>query len=264
MNIKFKNIFLIIALLSLSISCSKDVVLPDDNIEDTIAIVGYILSEKDTVRVNVTKINTLGEKILNADVKLYGNDSVYTFHYSNYQKKYISDKKIKGEVGQAYTLEVIHNEKRYTATDTMPQYPSDEYNLPFYINEGRLACNYYNFGFQNTNEWYYSTIERNYEGIICAYNPKFTIKGNVPQGYTGYVTSIPIPDTLLINKCGLSEAYIKHKIEVLNVMVWNDNIFSIQPDNVSTNVTRGGYGFFAAKSVIHKRVPFDELLIVEK
>ncbi len=264
MNIKFKNIFFIIILLTLFSSCSKDIVLPDDNIEDSIAIFGCVSSEKDTVHIEISEINKFIGYVPNAIVRLYGNDSIYTFHYSDYQRRYISDKEIKGEVGQAYTLEVIYNEKKYTATDTMPQYPSDEYNLPFYIEKGWLACNYYNFGFQNTNEWYGYSITPDSEGCY-SYFGTITIEGSVPQGYFNSISySSALKDTLVIYKYELSEAYINYKMDVLNVKIWNDNIFSVQADNIRTNVTGGGYGFFAAKSVIHKRGPIDEFLIIEK
>ncbi len=265
--------FAAIVLLLLS-SCSNEIQMPDTTPQG-ISISGYICSEKSDISVciyNIGSSNYYPEKISNAVVELHGNDSIYSFSYDSQNSIYKSNLKIKGEIGQAYTLKVIHNNIEYCATDTMPPLPSEVFNLPTKLSRNYYKIDSHNFGFTETNEWAYnqgdnpetfSNMFNGYKGSPHA----ITHKGSIPHGSfsiegSGY--GIYISDTVNFYKAGISTAYEKHIRDLYSESDWKGNIFSVQSDNIYTNFNNGAHGFFAAKSIIAIEVLKEDLIIVEE
>ena len=265
--------FAAIVLLLLS-SCSNEIQMPD-TAPQGISISGYICSEKSYILVRIYNIgssNYYPEKVNNAVVELHGNDTVYSFSYDSQNYIYKSNLKIKGEIGQAYTLKVIHNNIEYCATDTMPPLPSEVFNLPTRLSSSHYEFNFHNFGFTETNEWAcrrgdepisFSNIFNGYKGFPFS----ITHKGSIPHGSfsiegSGY--GIGISDTLNFYKASISTAYEKHIRDLYSESDWKGNIFSVQPDNIYTNFNNGAYGFFAAKSITAIEVLKEDLIIIEE
>ena len=256
----------------------------------SISIEGYICTKKTNIVVEVEQAVAYGDTILpihDAVVELHGNDSIYSFYYDDEKECYFSDKKIKGEVGRAYTLKVWYNNKEYTATDIMPPYPNDEVNLPMCVfteyhdiyNRHRFYA--HNFGYAETNEWSFDNYwDADYDPKDDPeYDKIFGWKFNLSNIITTHkginVQAIIFPDDFggnfsIINdsigvyKLGVTDQYVEFVNGYYTETTWKGNPFESQPGNVKTNVTGGGYGFFAAKSVIYKKVPLDEFQIIEK
>ncbi len=68
-----------------------------------------------------------------------------------------------------------------------------------------------------------------------------------------------IGDTLVLEMCGITEAYYQFINEVREVTGFNNPIFGGPPANVSTNLSNGAVGFFAAYSITRDTLVFDGL-----
>ena len=285
-----KKLLIIICIAMLLTSCYKEVSLDSLNFSDNeltyeIAVNGFMTNEHEQCKITLTKpVSVTGtiEKtpIVDAELMLIHNTDEFSFEYDTLGR-YITTNSVAAKSGETWTLQIVYNGKIYTAQETMPDEPDDDFYIPFFYTPSyddneqprpydpssvSLSVYTHNFGYNKTNIWAFE-IARYYEDEILphlslySYFANLTVythKGSLPQGIFPVTTGGTgiygaASDTLEIVQAEISEEYSKYLTDRFNETHWQGGMFSTIPGNVSTNLSEGAIGYFYALNTKRKR-----------
>jgi hypothetical protein len=293
-----KRSFCLFVLFFLITSCSEEVSLNDINfsnadIEQYIAVEGFVSNEDEPCRIKLTKPVSVSQKIESipiddATIVLHHRARDYTFQHDTIGV-YFSIDNIIGIAGEVYTLEINYNSKTYTAEEIMPDEPNDEFNIPFTLGISYddnqkprpydetfvgLDIRFHNFGYERTNSWGFEEARYNNDtfpdnDLYRAMNYGiYTHQGSIPQGIFAPLTgatgaSGAATDSLEIIKAELSDRYKLYLLDKFNETDWQGGMFSTIPGNVSSNLSEGATGYFYALNVKRKRFIIEDFVDIE-
>ena len=274
----------IIVLLSFN-SCDMEQISFDDidikaDAKYEIVIDGFLSNEKTIHYIKLSKPTNGYDSIAflpinNAEVYLTDVNNRYNYILSEEPGVFESEDSIKGEVGNSYTVNVIYNNKLYTATDVMVKcdvtidFPVSEIQMFEYRVE--MSTPEHNFGYNSPSIWSdnETTDSLGINIVHFDINDIYSMRlynhvGSIPQGifptlsaYTG-VSGI-LNDSLEIIKMSVSDSYYKYLVSRFNITNWSSGMFATIPGNTLTNVSSGGTGFFYATEAIRYRLTYKDL-----
>lgn len=295
--------FFIFVILLIFLSCDKTLVdintldFSNAELEYDIAINGFISTEKTRHKVTLTKPAAIGDKIgynpiNNAEVSINDGDNTYPFEWIDEKRAYYSVDSIQAVQGVDYTIEIVCDGKRYTASDRVPITSINDTINPFkrtiiYDDNGNisppdddwveLSVTQHNFGFDKhlimlvndiICEDHVSDSIKNIYSDITWLSQRFRIhvhQGSLPQGVfpsgfrgTGY--SGEPTDTIELVYLTTSDTYYEYLISVFNETDWKSGMFSTIAGNSKSNVSGGGIGYFYVVSSRRVRITYQDLI----
>lgn len=268
-----KYLLLFLAAITLS-SCFKERIELDLNEGNKkIAIVAWISDLDEPQYVSITKtVNFLGENEPEyvSDARVVISDAIksYELEYVSMGKYYLPDD-YEARIGDTYTLEVVHNDKEYTAEQTMRVCPEIE-NLESVLYTGDQEN-------PDSLDWYdpifdFQEIPGEGDAYFTIHYPKNSPLGKlfIRGGFTDdefidglYFEDVSLEgdlynlgDTVVVDLYSIGRETADFLFEV-DSEIFRDGPFDPPPANIQTNITGGAVGFFIASGA--KR----ETLIIE-
>jgi len=233
--------------------------------------------------------SNLPETVSNAII--YITDKVDTFYleedYEN-QGDYYTLEEVSGKVGKIYYLYIKHNNKEYSASDSLVKSSEISEFVPGTIEQEKgdniisINLTVHSFGFKSpalkvynlpdfdelTPKQIYDEITN--KALTCNLPPLtyFEHTGSPPQGlfpedYSNIGFMGKVSDTIEVVQISLSENYYSFLITVLNETDWLGGFFSVAQGNVHTNVNNGGTGFFHASEIKKKYIQMKDFKNIE-
>ncbi|MFW5850884.1 MAG: DUF4249 family protein [Bacteroidota bacterium] len=267
------------------------------SIESTVFVQGIVHSRKEYQTVFLTTSFALGEQpdsISGAIVHVQIGDSVYPYiesmHHPNFPEElhqkglYVSTEKFAGKVGGIHTLYISYDGKEYCAQDSMiavctfnfegdiipnlmnTNIESFRFGGVFFAQEESFFITwkwYQMFGFDETGTWIpYKQVTANSYFFADIVSPDISAgsSGDITVGEHGS----PQDSTIIATKHSMSDSYKTYLIQTMYESIWNTSFFSVTPANVTTNLSNGGLGFFAACDVTSKSILYKDLMSLAK
>ncbi|WP_450091359.1 DUF4249 family protein [Pedobacter suwonensis] len=171
---------------------------------------------------------------------------------------------------KGYTLTVIYNNKKYTATDTLlPVLPIDSTYIPAVVtnrNGGyRVTIPKHTFGTSTAQQWLILATGKTWteskfdENFPFSYSHTFgTPDALHPLTQQSRVLDLAISDHVNIYKFSLSEAYSTYLYNLFQETDWKGLLSSV-PGNVKGNISGKASGFFYATDVEMQERPLKTL-----
>lgn len=252
-------------------SCEKSIKWELQNSDNEYFIVeGIITNEYKNQKIVITKsfydINDTGANVLGANVSVYDGFTRFSFSEDSLSPGvYYSDEKFIGVVNRIYSLNIILNDKTYSAvTEMLPVIDYEPISYVFDSIIGLYAFTNYPSQFSfDEDAMYIIEIDRSntLEYADSAYNAIHSVL----YFYTLTsldVTELFMPQSELIyfpqgsviteRKFSLTPAHAQFYRSLLLETTWRGGVFDLDQGNVTTNLTNGALGFFGACSVIEK------------
>ncbi len=185
---------------------------------------------------------------------------------------YVGTNRYDPNYNEAYKLTIKHNDKTYTATDTLRQVinivddflPLSTHTTADQVIEGNIPK--HTFGYINPNKWYISyqkiplwtpsnfnqTKYYSYTHLLGSPNSLYPLN-NLKREF-----SLGPNDALWIYKISLSDNYARYLYSVFMETDWS-GLFSSVPTNISGNVSGNAQGYFSVIDVDRRRYTAGEL-----
>ncbi|MDA3882427.1 MAG: DUF4249 family protein, partial [Bacteroidales bacterium] len=209
-----------------------------------VIVEGYLTDEMSIQLVKLSKPAKIDDSctfipINTAEVFVTNGDTTYWYNVLGNDGIYQSHVPFKAESGKVYTLHILYNNKKYTASDSMNTTDSI-INYP--IKSVRVGGSHieihsqeHNFGFLKPAIWTF--IERRLDSLqrfphieIDFFHTRFFLlynhTGSLPQGlfpssFSSTLVSGAETDSLEIVKLSISDSYYNYLISYFNITDWN-------------------------------------------
>lgn len=262
---KYTKYLSILLLITLFISCGEtplDWQLQEGNI-DTIVVDAILTNEHHRHRVKITHPfadpNHIPDPITGADVSIRVNNQTYhLLELPNHPGTYINANIIDDQIGNTYFLEVNYQGKSYDARATMEPVnifgkltfatvPNTDSmtikNPPPLIDEFEQAM------YEINIDWSHLTNIGKTRAKIFFYTFNTIDVGQIfsPPKET---VQFPRGSRVLVKKYSLSEEYAAFLRALVSESQWQGGLFEESKDNLPTNISNGGLGFFSASAVL--------------
>lgn len=176
----------------------------------------------------------------------------------------LPDTNFTGKVGSTYKLHVLYDGEEYEATETMRPVPTID-SLTYSYDEGSIFVDEGYYVYINTQEFpepgdfyrfLYYTNGRLEEATGFFVSDEFINGSYVTYNFNNSYTQ-ELNDTVVIQTMSITEAAYNFYSD-LEDQESSGNLFDTPPGNIRGNISNGGYGFFAASSVVS-----DTIVILE-
>ncbi|MCF8297370.1 MAG: DUF4249 domain-containing protein [Saprospiraceae bacterium] len=268
---KFKNIFLAIAIVSLLSSCTEKIELKLDDTYTRIVVDGEITSEVKAHQVILSKStsyfnNEAPPPVIGAKVTI--SDGTNTYDLSETEPGiYKTQPNVQGVAGRIYTLTIsdidINGDGKddiFTASSEMkPTWAIDsitqeifdptETPLRYLINgwgqEDPMPGQYYLWRYYKNNVLETDTLDE------LIFVDDEMVNGSYIAGLAMFLVDAKINDTIKVESRSITKDYYEFINSFMAETVWNAGSFGGPPANVKTNVSNGGLGYFNAIEVAY-------------
>lgn len=217
---------------------------------------------------SLTDINQKPESVSGANVVIFDGENYFTFSEDTLQKGYyFSDQKFIAAINKIYRLSVIFNGETYAAitnvvavSDFNPvSYNKNTNDSLYYLTNlpSQFSLNE-NAMYQILIDWsglsQYSDSSYNQTHQLLYYYSLENI--DIPEILAPQTESIYFPKGSIITqrKYSLTYSHAQFIRSLLLETNWRGGVFDLEQGNVTTNLSNGALGFFAACSVIQKQV----------
>lgn len=271
MKTQFK-IFIISSFLFIFSCSSEEVDLSEFDFEvinaNSIAVEGYVSTDSTH---HYVRIRTIGEinkndskTVSSAEVSVWENDIEHRFEIlSDSVGIYKSVEAFRAHEGKTYILKIKYGNVVYSASDTvvipsLSNFSTFPEMRIYNVINGTIfiSLNQHNFGYPFPNIWIKSTLRRPFEtschsSLLYAGNESIythsgtPLNGQFPIGTLGGGISGNPNDTVVFIRITTSNTYWKFLNDVFDETDWGAGLFSTIKGNARSNVTNGGFGFFA-------------------
>ncbi len=260
------NILLIFISILILSSCDEPIELDLEQTEAVVVIEGLVTNERGNHYVKIGKSSGFdasggNELISGATVKVRDDNGRSFTYIESSPGYYISEEVFKGEIGSVYTLEVLVEDRLYTASEELryvssfdsltyiideeeradPEDPETFYEVLIYIKEPQETEDYYLFKFYKNGE------EENYDGQWIYVYDDVAIAENVDAlAIDGYFA---LGDTAKVEVYGLSRSAYRFFYDMNENINSDGGMFNGQPANPNTNLSGGAVGYFQVSAV---------------
>ncbi len=268
---KTKILYILFLTLSL-ISCEKKIdwtQKPSGNkyivVESTIT--NEYKNQLVKISKSVSEINQKPEMISGANVVISDGFDNYTFQEDSSQKGYYySKQKFIAVINKTYQLSITFEGKTFTAFARM--FPVSDFSIVKYAHKDSSKMYYLteepNQFSLNENAMYEISIDWS---ALSEYSDSSYTKTHallyfyslssidIPEIFSAETDKIFFPKGSIITerKYSLTPAHAQFIRSLLLETTWRGGTFDLEQGNVTTNLTNGALGFFAACSVIEKQ-----------
>jgi hypothetical protein len=192
--------------------------------------------------------NETPEAISGATVTLKDENATYILTESPTGSGEYYTPQMRAVTGRIYTLAIVYNEKEYTGQDTAV--PVEALGAIQYARAGEQYELVFTPSGQEPNFIEYTIVVNNaVTGRLVYYDLK-TIDVNEIYKPDKEDFTFPAGAVVIRKKYSLSTAYRAFLRSMLSETEWRGGVFDVQRDNVSTNLSEGAVGFFAASTVV--------------
>ncbi|MEN8119059.1 MAG: DUF4249 family protein [Bacteroidota bacterium] len=258
----------VILLFLVFTSCEKEVAWTFEPTTSQIAVDGLLTNVKKSHLIRITKsvaeLNEEPEPVSKAFVTINNGDTVQILtEFPENSGIYKTDSNYWPVINKIYSLQILYNGERYTATARMV--PVTPFNKLSYV---------YN---PNNNMYYIDSVAKSFSSkesamyeIIIDWshlpdyaNLPFTEKRATLYYYTLRTIDIsqvfapdketayfPLGARILEKKYSLAPQHAEFIRSMLSETEWRGGFFDVTQANVRTNISNGGLGFFGASTVI--------------
>lgn len=224
-----------------------------------------------------------------AKIEVSDGQNTYLYRETEQKGEYESVEEFAGEVGKVYTLKIEYCGQTYFASDSMvaateielEQIPAGEQTKYMKIEHWRdgevvfydfvsIDLSKHKFGCVETAKWVFrddSMFVKTPKNIVFA-EKYYSHEQSIPQGvfpmatwgsgvsYNEEIANSPVQCL----KMSMSDRYYDYLISTFNLTDWSGGMFSTIPDNVKTNLSKGGAGYFYASDVKIRYLDLHEML----
>jgi hypothetical protein len=281
-NISGKIAYLL--LLSVLSQCTERIEVEVDSSFTRLAVEGYISTDTTQHKVRLTRsgdyfYNQPAQPVSDATVSISNGDSVVILSESNeYPGLYLTDPDYYGLAGKTYTLAVTGVDidedgvsEEYSASSELRSVNSidsiqlEKLNGPdFTIYQVLLYAldppvkNFYAFKVYRNG---YLITDSLHEMLVqddVFFNGNYTFGIPVQFLNQSEKDEIILPsDTITLEINGITDKYYNFILEAQSEIFYQTPLFSGPPANISSNISNGALGFFAAYSVTRSSVVFN-------
>lgn len=282
------NILLGIAISSLTLlnSCTEDYPIDLSGVEPMLVVNGAISTDTMAHTVVLTKSadyfsNKPFEGVSNALVTISDGTHEFVLQEDKLKKGfYRTDKNVYGVKGLVYTLNIKNIDvngdgtmETYTATSKLNAVPPidsisiekkhrfshDQWVVKLSTTDDGNSQDFYLFKVLKNNKLITDSIsewgitdDEFYNGKKLENFPTMALVDNKPDEI------VKNNDTITLEMYSVTKDYVYHINEVLEEIRGRNPLFGSAPANVRTNISNGGFGFFAAYSVTRRSTVYHE------
>jgi hypothetical protein len=266
----------IIGALALGLSSCTEVIDFDLNDSQTrIVVEGEITDEAKSHLIKISESTSYyftedAPGVTGADVSI--SDGVNTWVLTEIDTLpgyYLTDPKVKGEVGNEYTLRVVHENQTYEAVDTMRASATIDDLFVVPIEDTLFGSGSYYwiimFGQENPGvgdhyvwDYYKNDTLMTHRLVDKAFGSDDFVDGASPADGWPVFTGLPLEvfdrgDSVTLEMRSVSADYFDFIIESLLNTAFRGGFFDGPPANVRSNVSNGALGYFRASAVSRKK-----------
>lgn len=267
--LKYTPLYLIIVLSSCEEATEYEF---ENNILNSIVVNGQLTNERKAHQVilsqPVSKLNEEPKAVSGVYVGIYDGDTVHELQEDlTIKGLYKTDEKFRAVINRYYTLVIITAEKRYYASTYMLpvtpfnslRYKFDEEKNMFKIDSVNEVFNkdesaIYEVQIDWTNVPGYETIDISKKQAKLYYYTLSTIDISelfAPKKETVY---FPAGTTIIESKYSVTPEHASFIRSMLLETEWRGGLFDVSKGNVESNISDGGFGYFAVSTVIRDTI----------